>query len=160
MKLIKPLPLYGSLGIIPISMALPWAMFRLANGNTLIGWGQANTTLSEVTPRGNVVLEMTLPESDWTYRVYKFLFIFIKSPSKSEKLNAGSATFIKWNSSGVDSVDIDYSTDGGNTWNNIVKNYPGDFDSLMWTVPNTFLFIKLQNKNYRIGFIGFRQRVH
>jgi hypothetical protein len=45
---------------------------RLPNGNTLIGWGAENPTLTEVTPGGTKVLEMTLPFGVYTYRVYRF----------------------------------------------------------------------------------------
>ncbi|MBK8551934.1 MAG: aryl-sulfate sulfotransferase [Ignavibacteria bacterium] len=44
---------------------------RLKNGNTLIGWGGTNPTLSEVTPAGNVVLEMSLPQSVYSYRAFR-----------------------------------------------------------------------------------------
>ena len=61
--------------------------------------------------------------------------IFIKSPSNGQNIQAGSQSVIRWQSSGVDSVNIDLSTDGGGTWSNIIKNYPGDTDSLSWNVP-------------------------
>jgi hypothetical protein len=44
---------------------------RLSNGNTIIGWGYTQTTLTEVTPEGNKVLEMKLPSGMMTYRVHK-----------------------------------------------------------------------------------------
>ncbi len=45
---------------------------RLANGNTLIGWGQARPSVTEVTPSGTVVFEMSLPVGIYSYRVYKY----------------------------------------------------------------------------------------
>jgi hypothetical protein len=45
---------------------------RLPNGNTLIGWGAANPTLTEVTQGGTKVLEMTLPSGVYSYRVYRY----------------------------------------------------------------------------------------
>ncbi|MDD5361457.1 MAG: arylsulfotransferase family protein [Ignavibacteria bacterium] len=45
---------------------------RLANGNTLIGWGSASTTLSEVTPEGNLVYELSLPTGQMSYRAFRF----------------------------------------------------------------------------------------
>ncbi len=45
---------------------------RLENGNTMIGWGYNGTTLSEVTPEGQVALEMKLPAGYLTYRAFKF----------------------------------------------------------------------------------------
>ena len=44
---------------------------RLSNGNTLVSWGLANPTVSEVTPNKTVVFEMSLPPSDYSYRVCK-----------------------------------------------------------------------------------------
>jgi arylsulfotransferase ASST len=48
---------------------------RLANGNTLIGWGSAPATgpsVSEVTADGEVVFALSLPESQMSYRAYRF----------------------------------------------------------------------------------------
>lgn len=45
---------------------------RLNNGNTLISWGSTNPTVSEVTPDGNIALEMSLPPGIFTYRAFKF----------------------------------------------------------------------------------------
>jgi len=44
---------------------------RLSNGNTLIGWGSATTTLTEVNSAGNVVYELTLPSPQMSYRAYR-----------------------------------------------------------------------------------------
>ena len=45
---------------------------RLENGNTFIGWGYTGTTLSEVTPGGQVALEMKLSNGYLSYRAFKF----------------------------------------------------------------------------------------
>ncbi len=47
---------------------------RLENGNTIIGWGENENAVavSEVTPDGEVVYEMSLPEKQYSYRAYKF----------------------------------------------------------------------------------------
>jgi hypothetical protein len=44
---------------------------RLKNGNTLIGWGGSNTTLTEVTPSGSIALEMKYPAGVWSYRAFR-----------------------------------------------------------------------------------------
>ncbi len=44
---------------------------RLKNGNTLIGWGGTNPTMTEVTPSGDIALEMTLPQNVISYRVFR-----------------------------------------------------------------------------------------
>ncbi len=45
---------------------------RLSNGNTLIGWGTASTTLTEVTPNGNIAYELSLPYGQYSYRAFRF----------------------------------------------------------------------------------------
>lgn len=45
---------------------------RLSTGNTLVGWGVANPTLTEVTPSGKVVEEMNLPQGVYSYRAFRF----------------------------------------------------------------------------------------
>ncbi|HUI28901.1 MAG TPA: aryl-sulfate sulfotransferase [Candidatus Acidoferrales bacterium] len=110
---------------------------RLANGNTLIGWGGAPTpTMTEVRPDGSIALEMTFPfDSALSYRAYRFPFLFITSPTVSDTLRGGDVTTLRWKSSGVDTVDVDCSTDGGNSWSGITVNYPADADSIDFAVP-------------------------
>jgi hypothetical protein len=45
---------------------------RLDNGNTLIGWGTSNPTLTEVRPDGSKALELTLPRGIYSYRAFQF----------------------------------------------------------------------------------------
>ena len=46
---------------------------RLANGNTLIGWGLCDSAaVTEVKPDGTTVLELRLPIGHYNYRAYKF----------------------------------------------------------------------------------------
>ena len=47
---------------------------RLPNGNTIIGWGYTSPTLTEVTPQGDIALQMKLPDGALTYRVTKSIF--------------------------------------------------------------------------------------
>lgn len=48
---------------------------RLPNGNTLIGWGAApGVSVSEVTPAGEVVFELTLPETQMNYQAFRLPF--------------------------------------------------------------------------------------
>ncbi len=44
---------------------------RLKNGNTLICWGSANPNYTEVTPSGDIALEMSLPTFIYSYRAFK-----------------------------------------------------------------------------------------
>ncbi len=45
---------------------------RLPDGNTLIAWGAANPTVTEVTPQGTSVYEMAMHDPLYSYRVYSF----------------------------------------------------------------------------------------
>jgi hypothetical protein len=45
---------------------------RLYNGNTLIGWGTSNPTLTEVRPDGSKAFELTLPNGNYSYRALRF----------------------------------------------------------------------------------------
>lgn len=110
---------------------------RLTNGNTVIGWGGAPTpTVTEVRPDGSVALEMSFPhDSALSYRAYRFPFLFVTSPTSNDTVWAGNIATLKWKSSGVDTVDIDYSTDGGNSWVSEATNYPANNDSLILSIP-------------------------
>ncbi len=44
---------------------------RLQNGNTLICWGGTNPTMTEVTPAGDIALEMSLPQNVISYRAFR-----------------------------------------------------------------------------------------
>ena len=45
---------------------------RLANGNTVIGWGATTPALIEVTPDGHVAQELRLPSGVFSYRAFRF----------------------------------------------------------------------------------------
>lgn len=45
---------------------------RLPNGNTLIGWGAGNPTVTEVSPFGDKVFEMTFDEGVYSYRAFRY----------------------------------------------------------------------------------------
>ncbi len=108
---------------------------RLSDGNTLIGWGGAAfPSLTEVRPDGTTALEMAFPYNDVvSYRAYRFPFMFITSPTSKDTVQAGGTATLRWISSGVDTVDIDYSTDGGSSWISGATNYPADADSINLT---------------------------
>ncbi len=45
---------------------------RLSNGNTFIGWGSAATTLSEVSPDGELLYQLSLPAGQMSYRAFRY----------------------------------------------------------------------------------------
>jgi Zn-dependent metalloprotease/photosystem II stability/assembly factor-like uncharacterized protein len=58
------------------------------------------------------------------------------SPNGGEIWKVGLNYDIKWNSSGVDNIDVAYSTDNGSNWNPIVSNYATSSGKYTWTIPN------------------------
>ncbi len=62
--------------------------------------------------------------------------ITVLSPDGGERWLVGSTHKILWSSACAgDHVNIEYSSDGGSTWNNIVASTPND-GSYPWTIPN------------------------
>ena len=67
-------------------------------------------------------------------------FIAVTAPNGGESISACSIQNILWSATGTSNTyTIDYSTNGGTNWTNIVTNYanPGPNCSYAWTVPNS-----------------------
>jgi len=63
---------------------------RMENGNTLIGWGAGNPTVTEVGPDGRKVYEMSFDPGIYSYRAYRFEW----TPTVTSARNPGGpATF-------------------------------------------------------------------
>lgn len=57
----------------PIFSKAMGSVQRLANRNTLIGWGTiSNPAVTEVRPDGTTALEMSMPSGNFSYRAFKF----------------------------------------------------------------------------------------
>jgi hypothetical protein len=54
---------------------------RLPNGNTLIGWGVSNPSVTEVNSEGTKLLELSLPDNVVSYRAYRFVWDVNASPT-------------------------------------------------------------------------------
>jgi hypothetical protein len=59
----------------------------------------------------------------------------VTAPNGGENWTSGSQKNITWTGSGITYYKIDYSTDNGTTWLNIVQNVSAS--PYVWTVPNT-----------------------
>jgi len=62
--------------------------------------------------------------------------IKVDYPNGNETISANSNVVIKWQSANVTNVNIDYTTNGGTSWTNIVNNFPANLLQTNWTVPN------------------------
>lgn len=61
----------------------------------------------------------------------------LTAPNGGEDLTAGETYNIRWNSTGsISSVDLEFSSNDGNNWSDIVKGTNND-GSYSWNVPNT-----------------------
>ena len=77
--------------------------------------------------------------SDSTFVIYNNIprDITVKSPNGGEIWQAGTTQEIKWGSTGVTAVNIDYTTNNGVDWNAVVSNIPST-GYYSWTqIPNT-----------------------
>ncbi|MDH3268054.1 MAG: T9SS type A sorting domain-containing protein [Ignavibacteria bacterium] len=61
----------------------------------------------------------------------------VTSPNGGEDWLVSSQQNITWTSSNVTNVKIDYSTNNGSLWLNIVSSVPAASGSYSWTIPNT-----------------------
>jgi uncharacterized protein (TIGR02145 family) len=63
--------------------------------------------------------------------------LLLKSPAGGENWLIGSTQKITWTLSNVIDIRIDYSTDNGSNWINIITSTPASAGSYNWPVPNT-----------------------
>lgn len=71
---------------------------RLPNGNTFIGWGGPATIGTEVTPGGEVALEMRIDQPTYGYNYRWFRFPWVGRPSTLPALvSRGDALYFSWN---------------------------------------------------------------
>lgn len=63
--------------------------------------------------------------------------VTVMSPNGAEEIEAGSSEVIRWTTNGnVSFVNIFYSPDAGETWDEVVRNYQNS-ETYTWTVPET-----------------------
>ncbi len=111
-------------------------------GNTPANTGSYNWTVPN-TVSNNCLIRMSdvtyTPTSDVSnavFRIYKPT-ITITSPVGSEYWRVGTTKNITWNSNDVANVKIDYSTNDGVDWFNVVPTIAANVGNYLWTIPNT-----------------------
>jgi len=62
--------------------------------------------------------------------------VSVTSPNGSELWDCGSLQLITWSAQSISNVNIDFSSDGGTNWNNVVTSYPADSSKYSWMVPS------------------------
>jgi len=68
---------------------------------------------------------------------YSGNYLALLSPNGGDFCINNKSTDISWVSNGINNIDIEYSTDNGNTWNSIVTNFPAASGSFPWNVSAT-----------------------
>ncbi|HPN39870.1 MAG TPA: formylglycine-generating enzyme family protein, partial [Melioribacteraceae bacterium] len=63
--------------------------------------------------------------------------VIVKSPNGGEIYKVGSVHNITWQASGVTNVKIEYTTNSGTNWLQVVASTPANTGSYAWTIPNT-----------------------
>ncbi len=63
--------------------------------------------------------------------------IQLTSPNGGENWAAGSGQYITWTSNDIANIKIDYSTNNGTNWINIIQSVKAASGNFFWTVPNT-----------------------
>ena len=61
----------------------------------------------------------------------------VVKPNGAESFVVGKTDTIKWSSSNVANVKLEYTTNNGTNWNSILTSTPASVGSYVWTIPNT-----------------------
>ncbi len=67
-------------------------------------------------------------------------FINLISPYGGDLLKAGESVDITWESEGLESIRIEFSSDGGSNWTKIADNVPAQAGYYTWNVPQIFSY--------------------
>ncbi len=132
-----------------------WVMYTDLSANMLMAlntfsltstpvFDEAGVTVGRFSPdgtqfcylrEGDGANEVFITDFDTSSSETPLLFIEVVSPNGGETLTPGKPITIEWNSSGVAAVRIDYTTDGGTSWNVVAENINGGLGSFDWIVP-------------------------
>ncbi|MHC1737924.1 MAG: hypothetical protein AB9882_07955 [Ignavibacteriaceae bacterium] len=63
-------------------------------------------------------------------------YITVTAPNGGESWNSGTAHNITWTSDGFTNVKLEYSTNNGSTWNEIIASTAASAGTYAWTIPN------------------------
>ena len=73
---------------------------------------------------------------DVSNSVFTINSLSVVSPVAGDEIQTGRVSKIKWTSSNISDVRIEYSTDNGTTWNTMVSSIAASLDEYDWTVPS------------------------
>lgn len=91
-----------------------------------------NQALIKIEDFGNPTL---FDVSDSTFSIYNWS-IAISQPNSSSTWSVGSTQIINWIVENINNINIDYTTNNGTSWNNIVTNQLASTGSYSWVIPD------------------------
>lgn len=99
-----------------------------------ISTGNHNAKVFMFSPLGNEIISCgEYKICFWRKNINKSIYLI--SPNFSEQYSLGDTLEIKWISTDIQSINIDFSTDNGITWNNIASNISAKSGSYLWQIP-------------------------
>lgn len=119
-----------------------WSVIT-SNANATLGkynWVVPNSPSSQCKIRvSNADNSLIYDESFTPFSIVSQLqkSITLTSPNGGETWYINSNQQIKWNSTGVSTIKIDYSINGGNAWTTIANNVNATTGYYNWAIPNT-----------------------
>lgn len=78
---------------------------------------------------------MLVDESDNVFSIIPEPFLQLLSPIGGERWEMGTTHSVRWSSAGITALDIEYTTDNGQTWNTTAVNVPTGPGRYDWDIP-------------------------
>ncbi len=104
----------------------------LSTVSWLVPAGESDRCLVRVTAVGNPALT---DRSNAVFSITPIPRLVLRSPIGGEFWEIASHESIRWESAGIERVDIDYSLDNGMHWRTVALNLPASLGSYVWSIP-------------------------
>ncbi len=119
--------------------AFTWTTIAASTSNTgSYNWTVPNTPANMCLIKVSDAAGTSTDSSNAYFTILAPLTFTLLTPNGSESLETGTNKTISWsNSRNVANVKLEYTTDGGTSWNIISASTPNTTGTYVWTVPNT-----------------------
>lgn len=97
-----------------------------------LNWTVPSSATSNALVRIHDVSDASIKDSSST--TFTIAAISLTSPSGGEVYQSGDTEVISWTSSNVTSLKIDFSSDNGSTWQNIISSVSANLGSYSWEI--------------------------
>lgn len=114
-----------------------WRMIATSlPSNGIYYWEVPNTPSSQCKIRiSDATNPLTLSKSANLFKISDSPTITVTNPNNNKNIIVGKSELIKWNSTYISDVKIEYSINGGINWNTIVEKTPST-GTYNWVIPN------------------------